>query len=309
MKKRDFLSLYDFSTKELNDILDLATNVKKRPNAYKNALTGKTIALIFEKPSLRTKATFEVGIMQMGGNVIYFSPSEFQLGRREAVSDVAKNLERWVDGIVCRTFGHNIIETLARNCSIPVINALTDLSHPCQGLSDYFTIREHKHKLKGLKLAFVGDGNNVCHSLIYGAAKFGVEINIATPRGYEPKVEVLKNAYADAVANGVNIELTDDPIAAVNNVDVVYTDVWTSMGQEAETAKRRQIFAPYQVNTRLMAFAKKDAIFMHCLPAHRGEEVTDEVIDSEQSIVFDQAENRLHVQKAILLYIFGIKKK
>jgi len=309
VKKRDFLSLYDFTTKELSEILDLATNIKKRPNAYKGALAGKTIALIFEKPSLRTKATFEVGIMQMGGNVIYFSPNEFQLGRREAVSDVAKNLERWVDGVVCRTFGHNIIETLARNCSKPVINALTDLSHPCQGLADYFTIREHKHKLKGLKLAYVGDGNNVCHSLIYGAAKFGIEINIATPRGYEPKVEVLKNAYADAVANGVNIELTDDPIAAVNNVDVVYTDVWTSMGQEAETAKRRQIFAPYQVNSRLMAFAKKDAVFMHCLPAHRGEEVTDEVIDSEQSIVFDQAENRLHVQKAIMLFMFGLKKK
>lgn len=309
MKKRDFLSLYDFTTKELEDILEMAANIKKRPNAYKNVLRGKTIALIFEKPSLRTKATFEVGILQMGGNSVYFSPNEFQLGRREAVSDVAKNLERWVDGIVCRTFGHNIIETLARNCSKPVINALTDLSHPCQGLADYFTIREHKHKLKGLKLAYVGDGNNVCHSLIYGAAKFGVEINIATPRGYEPRVEVLKNAYADAVSNNVNIELTDDPIAAVNNVDVVYTDVWTSMGQEAETAKRRQIFSPYQVNTRLMAFAKRDAVFMHCLPAHRGEEVTDEVIDSEQSIVFDQAENRLHVQKAIMMFLFAGKKR
>lgn len=309
MKKKDFLSLYDFTTKELEDILDMAANIKKRPNTYKNVLQGKTIALIFEKPSLRTKATFEVGILQMGGNSVYFSPNEFQLGRREAVSDVAKNLERWVDGIVCRTFGHNIIETLARNCSKPVINALTDLSHPCQGLADYFTIREHKHKLKGLKLAYVGDGNNVCHSLIYGAAKFGVEINIATPRGYEPRVEVLKNAYADAVSNNVNIELTDDPIAAVNNVDVVYTDVWTSMGQEAETAKRRQIFSPYQVNTRLMAFARRDAVFMHCLPAHRGEEVTDEVIDSEQSIVFDQAENRLHVQKAIMMFLFAGKRR
>ena len=308
MKNKDFICLHDYTSKELMDIIKLAQDVKKNPAAFRDACKGRVMALIFEKPSLRTKATFEGGIYQLGGASIYFGPAEFSLGKRESVPDVAHNLERWIDCVTVRTFAHTNVTGLAQNCSKPVINALTDLHHPCQALGDYLTILEHKKTLKGLKLAFVGDGNNVAHSLMYGAAKFGVDVTIATPRSYQPKIEVVKNAYQDAVATGCNIELTDDPVSAVNNADVVYTDVWASMGQESELAKRKAIFQPYQVNSRLMAFTKKDALFMHCLPAHRGEEVTNEVIDSKQSIVFDQAENRLHIQKAIIMTLLDAVK-
>jgi ornithine carbamoyltransferase len=309
MKNKDFLSLHDYTTRELNDLIKLAQAVKKSPGSYRDACRGKVAALIFDKPSLRTKATFEVGIYQMGGTSIYFGPAEFMLGKRESIPDVAHNLERWSDVSVIRTFAHTNITTFAQNTGKPVINALTDLLHPCQALGDYMTILEHKKTLKGLKVAFVGDGNNVAHSLMYGAAKFGVDITIATPRSYQPKIEIVKNAYQDAAVNGCNMELTDDPVSAVNNADVVYTDVWASMGQESELAKRRAVFQPYQVNQRLMAFTKKDALFMHCLPAHRGEEVTNEVIDGKQSIVFDQAENRLHIQKAVMLTLLSESAK
>jgi ornithine carbamoyltransferase len=305
MKNKDFLSLHDYTTKELMDLIKLAQEIKKNPAVYRDACKGKVMAMIFDKPSLRTKATFEVGIYQLGGTSLYFGPSEFMLGKRESIPDVAHNLERWVDIVVIRTFAHTNIVTFAQNCSKPVVNALTDLLHPCQALGDYLTIYEHKKTLKGLKLAFVGDGNNMAHSLMYGAAKFGVDITVATPRSYQPKIEIVKNAYQDAVANGSNIELTDDPVSAVNNADVVYTDVWASMGQESELAKRKAIFQPYQVNARLMAFTKKEALFMHCLPAHRGEEVTNEVVDGKQSIVFDEAENRLHIQKAIVMTLLN----
>ncbi|MFA5089218.1 MAG: ornithine carbamoyltransferase [Candidatus Omnitrophota bacterium] len=305
MRNKDFISLHDFTTRELMDIIKLAMEIKRNPGAYKDACKGKVLALIFEKPSLRTKAAFEIGIFQMGGASVYFGPSDFTLGKREAVQDVAKNMERLVDMVAIRTFAHANVTTFAQNSSKPVINALTDLLHPCQALGDYMTILEQKKTLKGLKLAFVGDGFNMAHSLIYGASKFGVDISVATPRSYQPKNEVVKNAYQDAVANGSNIELTDDPVSAVNNADIVYTDVWASMGQETEALKRKAIFQPYQVSTRLMAFAKKEAIFMHCLPAHRGEEVAADVMDSARSVVFEQAENRLHIQKAIIFTLLG----
>jgi ornithine carbamoyltransferase len=301
LKNKDFISLHDYTAKDLMDIVKLAQEIKKNPAAYKDAARGKVMAMIFDKPSLRTKATFEVGMYQLGGTSIYFSPNEFTLGKRETVTDVAHNLERWVDMVTIRTFSHANVSTFAQTCSKPVINALTDLLHPCQALGDYLTILEHRKTLKGVKVAYVGDGNNMAHSLMFGAAKFGVDITIATPRSYTPKIDVVKAAYQDAVAAGCNLELTDDPVSAVNNADIVYTDVWASMGQESELAKRKAVFQPYQVNLRLMAFAKKDAQFMHCLPAHRGEEVTNDVIDSKQSIVFDQAENRLHIQKAIII--------
>jgi ornithine carbamoyltransferase len=308
VKNKDFLTLHDYSTRELSDLIRLAQDVKKNPAAYRDACKGKVMAMIFEKPSLRTKATFEVGMYQLGGSTIYFGPSEFSLGKRESVPDVGRNLERWVDAVTVRTFAHANITTLAQNCSKPVINALTDLLHPCQALGDYLTILEHRKTLKGLKIAFVGDGNNVAHSLMYGAAKLGIDITVATPRSYQPKIDVVKTAFQDAQATGANIELTDDPVSAVNNADVVYTDVWASMGQESELAKRKAVFQPYQVNSRLMAFTKKDALFMHCLPAHRGEEVTGDVIDGKQSIIFNQAENRLHIQKAIIMTLLGSAK-
>ncbi len=297
---RDFISLFDFSTKEVWEIFKLAKAMKTNPKKYQKSVSGKIMALIFEKPSLRTRVTFDAGIKQLGGDSIYLSPLEINLGKRESVYDVAKNLERMVDGIMIRTFGHDVATGLAEHASIPIINGLTDLEHPCQAMADFFTVWEFNKKLEKVKLAYVGDGNNVAHSLILAAARIGSSISIGTPKGFEPKPEIVEKAIEAAKKTGAKIKITNDPVEAVKNADAVYTDVWASMGQEKEAAERKIIFNPYQVNSELMKHAKKNALFLHCLPAHRGEEVTDEVIDSKTSVVFQEAENRLHVQKAIM---------
>ena len=301
MHASDFLSLRDFTPKEILHLIGLGCRIKATPAAYASALKGKTLALIFEKPSLRTRVTFDVGVQQLGGFSIYLSPAEINLGKRESVYDVAKNLERMVQGIMIRTFSHRIAADLAIFASIPVINGLTDFSHPCQAMADYMTMLECKGHLGGLKVAFVGDGNNVAHSLMFGAAQLGVRAVIATPAGYEPDQGAVCWAKLRAQQTNGSVEVVTDPVEAVADADVVYTDVWTSMGQEKEAELRRTVFAPYQVNASLFGKAKPAAIFMHCLPAHRGDEVTDEVIDSPRSVVFQQAENRLHAQKAIML--------
>jgi ornithine carbamoyltransferase len=303
--KKDFLSIRDLSVYEFGQMLDHADRVKKHPGKHRRALKDKILAMIFQKPSLRTRMTFEAGMLRLGGEAIYLAPSDIQMGSREGAADIGKNLERWVDGIMIRTFGHQIAVDLAASCRIPVINALTDLSHPCQALADFETLREHKGALAGLKLAYVGDGNNVCHSLMLAAARGGTRMAVATPPGYEPKPEMVRAAREDGQATGFSLTLTNSAAEAVSGADAVYTDVWASMGQEAERAERARIFAPFQVNAALMAKAKPDALFMHCLPAHRGEEVTDEVIDSPRSVVYDQAENRLHAQKAVLIALMG----
>jgi ornithine carbamoyltransferase len=307
--EKDFLSVHDLSLYEFSQTLDLAAEMKKRPQKFRKALEYRILAMIFQKPSLRTRMTFEVGMLQLGGEAVYLAPSDIQMGSRESVADIGKNLERWVDGIVIRTFGHEIATGLAGNTRIPVINALTDLSHPCQAMADVFTLKEHKGSLSGLRLAYVGDGNNVCHSLLLAAARGGMKMAVATPAGYGPNPEIVRLAREDGSEMGFELTLTSQPEEAVSGADAVYTDVWASMGQETEKEKRARIFAPFQVNGRLMSLAKKDAVFLHCLPAHRGEEVTDEVIDSPHSIVYDQAENRLHVQKVILTLLMGKKDK
>jgi len=261
--------------------------------------------MVFEKPSLRTRMTFEVGMLELGGKAIYLSPNEIQLGKRETVEDVAHNLERWVDGIMIRTFAHENVLRLAKASSVPVINALTDLSHPCQAMADFFTLKEHKGNISKIKLAWVGDGNNVCHSLMLASAKAGCKMSAAVPKGYEPNPEIVKMALEDGQGSDFELALTNDPAEAVRGADAIYTDVWTSMGQEAEKEARLKLFAPYQVNEALMAKAKEDCVFMHCLPAHRGEEVSAEVFDGPRAVVFDEAENRLHAQKAIMLALMG----
>jgi ornithine carbamoyltransferase len=303
--KKDFLSIRDLCADELKDTLITAFEVKANPAKYTDALKGQALAMIFEKPSLRTRVSFDVGIHQLGGYSVYLSPGEINLGKREAVRDVARNLERMVQGVMVRTFSHDVIEELAHHATIPVINGLTDFSHPCQAVSDYMTLLEYKKNLQALRLAYVGDGNNVAHSLIYGAALMGVHIVVATPAGYDPDPRVVQWAREQAAQTGARIDLTRDPAEAVTAADAVYTDVWASMGQESEAAERRVTFSAYQVNEELFGKAKPDAIFMHCLPAHRGEEVTAGVIDSELSVVFPQAENRLHAQKAIMLRLMG----
>lgn len=303
------MTIHDISVYEFSEILDIAEKVKTKPQTFQNKLAHRILAMIFEKSSLRTRMTFEVGMLQLGGEAIYLSPSDIQMGSRESTFDVGKNLERWVDGIMIRTFDHAIAVDLAEASRIPVINALTDLLHPCQAMADFFTLREKKGALAGLKLAYVGDGNNVCHSLLLAAAKAGSQITVATPSGYEPDIKILKLAEEDGKDAGFIYRLTEDPMEAVTDVDAVYTDIWVSMGQETEKDERLRTFTPYQVNSSLMASAKPDAIFMHCLPAHRGKEVTDEVIDSAQSAVYDQAENRLHTQKAILLMLLENTRK
>ena len=303
--KDDFISIHDLGTEEFQDIMARTEDMKKNPGRYAKVLENKILAMIFQKPSLRTRMTFEAGMLRLGGEAIYLGPSDIQLGDREGAYDIGRNLERWVDGIMIRTFAHSLILDLAEATRIPVINALTDLLHPCQAMADFFTLLEKKGRLKGVSLAFIGDGNNVCHSLMFAAAKSGARVIAATPEGYEPNADIVRTAREDAKATGAEIELTHDPKAAVRDADAVYTDVWASMGQESEKEKRAAIFAPYQVNASLMSAAKPDTLFMHCLPAHRGEEVTDEVIDSPNSVVFDQAENRLHVQKVIMTLLMG----
>ena len=301
MKTQDLLSIRDLSPSEMEYLLVLGRQIKAQPSAYRNVLQGRTLAMIFEKPSLRTRVSFDVGIHQMGGFAIYLPRAEVKLGKRESIHDVARNLERLVQGIVMRTFSHANVEEMAACASIPVINGLTDFSHPCQALADYMTIWEVKGRLEALKLAFVGDGNNVAHSLMFGGAQLGLHVCVATPSGYEPKAEAVAWATRRASETGGALTLTGDPRAAVDGADIVYTDVWASMGQEAEAGERRQVFRQYQVNSGLFALAKPDAVFMHCLPAHRGEEVTAEVMGSARSVVFQQAENRLHVQKGLMM--------
>ncbi len=297
----DFVSIRDLSPEQIRRLLDLACHVKADPGAYAEMLHGKTLAMIFEKPSLRTRVTFDVGIEQLGGHPLYLSPEEIKLGRRESVYDVAKNLERMVQAIMIRTFAHEIVVEMAEHAAIPVINGLTDFSHPCQAMADFLTMLELKGRVTGLKVVFLGDGNNVAHSLMFAGAQLGAHVSIATPPGHEPGPDAVRWACRHSTYTGGSCTLTNDPCEAVRDADVVYTDVWTSMGHEAEAEQRKHVFLPYRVDTALFTHAKPDAIFLHCLPAHRGEEVTTGVIDSERSFVFQQAENRLHVQKAILL--------
>ncbi len=300
MKKRDYLSVLDLSKEETLSVLEMARSMK--PRYIGRDLEGAVFALIFEKQSLRTRVTFEVGLLQMGASGIYLAPGDISLGKREGVKDVALNLERWCDGIIARVYSHEALEIMAKS-RVPVINALSDLEHPCQALADFLTMWEKKGDFR-FNLAFVGDGNNVAHSLMLMGAQIGVNVAIATPRGYEPKEAVLKRAEEEARASGARILITNDPTEAVRDADFVYTDVWASMGQESEAEQRKKVFAPYQVNSELMSKAPSGAMFMHCLPAHRGEEVTDEVIDAPYSVVYDQAENRLHAQKALMRFLF-----
>jgi ornithine carbamoyltransferase len=297
---RDLISVQDFTPQEIGSVLNLALEMKARPRDFKDALDGKQIVLFFEKDSLRTRITFEAGMNSLGGTSFFVDQSKTRLGVREPLSDVAHNLERWIDGVVLRTFAHETVVKMAEFASIPVINALSDHEHPCQALADFLTLKEKFGDLKKVKLAYVGDGNNVAHSLLLAAASVGASIAVATPSGYEPDESVVANALAIAAQTGGRVEVAHDPVAAATGADVVYTDVWASMGQESEAAERKKIFAAYQVNAELFTHAAKHAVFMHCLPAHRGDEVTASVIDSARSVVFDEAENRLHVQKAIL---------
>lgn len=301
----DLISIRDLSSADARTILDLADVMKARPKDFRGSLAGKQLAMFFEKPSLRTRLTFESGMASLGGTAFFVDNTRDRLDAREKLSDVAHNLERWVDCVVLRTFEHTTIEQMAEHAGIPVINALSDLEHPCQALADFLTLRQKFGDVSDVHLAFVGDGNNVAHSLMLTAALLGSVFTIATPPGYEPNGEVVAVAKATAAATGASINITHDPIAAVSKADAVYTDVWASMGQETEAAQRRTVFAPYQVNDELMSFAAHHALFMHCLPAHRGDEVVDSVIDSSRSVVFDQAESRLHVQKAILFLLLS----
>jgi ornithine carbamoyltransferase len=300
---RDLISIQDFLPEELACALELAAAMKARPADYRGTLTGKQIVLFFEKPSLRTRLTFEAGITSLGGVSFFVDQTQSRLGARESLSDVAHNLERWVDGVVLRTFAHETVTTMALHASIPIINALSELEHPCQAMADMLTLQEHFGDLRNVRLAYVGDGNNVAHSLMLAAASLGATIAVATPKGYEPSAEIVNAAEELATVSGGGVEVVHDPVEAVAGADAVYTDVWASMGQESERAERRKIFAPYQVNRNLFSYAAKHAVFMHCLPAHRGDEVTEAVIDSPSSVVFDQAENRLHIQKAILVLL------
>lgn len=302
--KSDLLTGAEWSPAHARELLDLTAEIKARPARFASSLRGKSIALIFEKPSLRTRVTFEVGIQTMGGYVVFLDHTQARLGERESIADVARNLERWVQGIVARVYEQRVLDEMAAHADIPVINALSDKFHPCQALADFFTLEEKFGSLRGFKLAYVGDGNNVCHSLIYLAARLGVNLRIATPANYAPLPEVLADSKRVARETKAKIEWFTDPVEAVSGAQGVYTDSWTSMGFEAEEKVRRKVFAPYQVNAALMAHAAPGAVFLHCLPAHREQEVTSEVLDSAQSVVLDQSENRMYVQKAILHTLF-----
>ena len=301
----DLVSTRDLGPAGVNAVLNLAGIMKTRSADFRKALSGKQMVMFFKKASLRTRVTFEAGMTALGGSAMFVDQNQERLGARETLSDVAHNLERWVDVIVLRTFSQETIEGMAQHARIPVINALSDLEHPCQALADYFTLLERFGDLKNRSLAYVGDGNNVAHSLLLTCACLGSSIRIATPAGYEPNPQIVAAAREIGVETGAEIELLTDPHEAVAGVDAIYTDAWVSMGQERETDERTRIFPPYQVNEELMAEAAPHAVFMHCLPAHRGLEVTDAVMDSEQSLIFEQAENRLHVQKAILYLLVG----
>jgi ornithine carbamoyltransferase len=304
---KNLLCLADLSQDEIWQILNRARDLKAEWQAGGNKpiLAGKALGMIFEKPSLRTRVSFEMAIVHLGGHAIYLSPAEIGLGQRESIADVARVLSRFVDGIQARVFEHRSIEQLAQYATVPVINGLSDFAHPCQALGDILTLWEHKGQVKGCSLTFIGDGNNVANSLLFIAGKLGIDITVASPKGYEPHPAVVRLAREAARDSGATIAITNDPLAAVRDVDVIYTDVWTSMGQEAENEERQRRFAGFQVNRALWAHARPDTLFMHCLPAHRGQEVSDEIIDSSNSVVFDEAENRLHAQKAVLAILMA----
>ncbi len=302
---KDLLTGAEWSPADTRDLLQRTADIKARPSRFASVLRGKHIALIFEKPSLRTRVTFEVGIQSMGGEVVFLDHTQARLGERESIPDVARNLECWVQGIVARVYEQRVLEEMAASIKIPVVNALSDKFHPCQALADYFTLEEKFGSLKGLKIAYVGDGNNVCHSLMFLAARLGVNLRIATPANYAPALDVLADSKRVAKDTHARIELFTNPSEAVAGAQAVYTDSWTSMGFEAEEKVRRNVFTPYQVNRKLMEQAAPGAFFMHCLPAHRGSEVTDEVLDGPTSIVLNQSENRMYVQKAILHVLYS----
>jgi len=303
---KDLVSLRGLARGDLDELFELANAVKADPDAYRGALRGQTLGMIFHKPSTRTRISFEAGIWQLGGVGMYFAGGELQLGRGETIADTARVLSRYLDGVMIRTFSHADVEELAANATIPVINGLTDAAHPCQGLTDFFTMQEHCGELSGLQVAYVGDGcTNVSHSLMQGAAILGVDLRIVSPEGYDPDPVIFAEARAAAAATGGRIDVVRDPVEGVTGRKVVYTDVWTSMGQEEEAARRRRDLADYQVTLDLCRHAADGWVFMHCLPAHRGEEVVDEVADHPRSVIFDQAENRLHVQKAAMIRLMG----
>ena len=304
---RDFLSIQEWSTEELEQVLDLAADLKEKQQRREAhpILRGKTLGMIFQKSSTRTRVSFEVGMWQLGGQALFLSSNDLQIGRGEPVKDTARVLSRYLDGIMIRTFSHAEVEELAAYADIPVINGLTDRLHPCQAMADLLTIREHKGSLKGLKMAYIGDGNNMVHSLMHGCAKFGMDISVATPTAYEPNAGIVAAAKQVAQGTGSRIELTQDVLEAAAGADVLYTDVWASMGMESEQVARQAVFKNYQINQQVLAAADKKAIVLHCLPAHRGEEITEDVLEGPQSVVFDEAENRLHVQKAIMALVMG----
>lgn len=304
---RDFLTLADYSKDELEYLLELAADLKQQQKSgnMEEPLKGKTLGMIFEKSSTRTRVSFEAGIYQLGGTGLFLKSDDIQIGRGELISDTAKVLSGYLDGIMIRTFSQKDVEELAEHASIPVINGLTDSYHPCQVLADLLTIQEVKGSLKGVKVAYIGDGNNMAHSLMLGAAIMGMDVSIAAPEGYQPEQEITEKATSIARLQGGKVEVTDQPAVAVKQADVIYTDVWASMGQESEQIIREKKFAGFQVNKSLCSLANKDAVIMHCLPAHRGEEITAEIIDGKQSIVFQQAENRLHAQKALMTAVMG----
>jgi len=305
MKGKSLASLYDLTREEIEEILRTSESLKSQLLRGREhpLLKGKTLAMIFEKPSTRTRVSFEVGMWQLGGYALYLSAGDLQLGRGETIADTAQTLSRYVNGIMARVFAHQTILDLVKYSSVPVINGLSDFTHPCQGLADLFTIYEKKGRLRDLKLAYVGDGNNVAHSLLYGCSKVGMNITLACPKEYEPNARVVSKAKEGAKKSGCRVKVTNDPKEAVREADIIYTDVWASMGKEKEREKRIKMLKPYQVNSKLIRGAKEGYLFMHCLPAHRGEEVTDEVADSKNSVIFDQAENRLHTQKALMALI------
>ncbi len=301
--KQDFLSLADLTATELTDLLALAASLKREWKAGANlpVLKGKALGMVFTKPSLRTRVSFEMGMHHLGGHALYIAPDEIQLGKRESVPDVARVLSRYVDAIMARVFAHADVVTLAQYSRVPVINGLSDFTHPCQGLADLLTIVEHKGRLKGLTITYVGDANNVTNSLVFGGTLLGAHVRVGAPQGYQLRDDVVSRARQFADSSGGSLTETDDPREAARDADVLYTDTWTSMGQEAEAARRALVFPPYQVNRDLLRLARPDAIVMHCLPAHRGQEITDEVADGPQSALWDQAENRMHAQKAVLV--------
>ena len=307
--KKDIISIQDLEPKVIADIIDLTDEIKSNRAKYADSLKGKSIGLIFQKPSNRTRVSFEIGMVQLGGHAIYLGPNEIAMGKRESTKDVAAVLSRYLSGIVARTYKHDDVLDLAKYATVPVINGLSDRAHPCQALGDIFTIKEKFGGFEGITLSYIGDGNNVLNSLMCAAAKVGLAMKVAAPKGYEPAKELVKIARSFASVSGAKLEFSNDPKWAAKDADIIYTDVWVSMGQEKESKKREWVFKKFQVNGALMKLAKRNCLVMHCLPAHRGHEITDSVIDSKNSIIYDQAENRMHVQKAILLMLLGKSEK